>query len=227
MMIDLLQHNPETPLSPLLQNAMPSFYTPSSMAQSDTDFYILGLASSNKIEQDDRLDDVYHDFFGKAATFVQRNSGNLEDAKTVFQETIMALMYKVWGGNFSLKARLGTYLHSVWRNVWFSILKKQKPHLLLDNMPERTEEVSFTKEKDSTLELYTKLYQLIETEKMLTQKQKELLVLILEGNTNQEIAEQREMKENAVAQAKRKLFLKLGEMIPRLFPTTYTNWKYN
>lgn len=201
------------------------FYAPKTVSQADYDFYIDGISSLNQLIKSDRIEDLYHDFSGKIKAFILKNSGNEEDAKNIFQETLMALMYRVTQGDFELKARLGTFLHSIWRNKWFNHIRKYKPEILTNAFQEAEDEL-LSKEETETTALYAKLYDLLETEKVLTLKRKELLCLILEGHTNKEIAAIKNMTEGAVARAKHGLFKVLKEHVPLLFPNAYKGWKF-
>ncbi len=205
------------------------FYAPTSLALADYDYYILGLKSDNQIEKEDRINDIYHDFSFKIKTFILKNSGTVEDAKNIFQESLMALVYKTTSqNNFTLTAQLGTYLQTMWRNLWFNELKKsnRRPTSTLEDSSVYSEEIEDTIDNSATINLYNSLKGLVESE-LLTDNQKKLLKLILQGFTNKEIAQIQNKTEIAVAQAKRKLFLKLKILIPNLeeYKHHYQNWK--
>ena len=56
---------------------------------------------------------------------VLNNNGNEDDAKDVFQESVIVLYNKVKGGNFELNSKLKTFIYSVCRRLW---LKRLNAH---------------------------------------------------------------------------------------------------
>lgn len=210
-----------------LQKYMLLFYQPNSVGQEDYDYYIKGLISSDKIEQSDRINDIYHDFSGKIKSYILKNNGTVEDAKNLFQETLESLMFGILQKDFSLTARLGTLLHSIWKNKWLNELRRRKPEAVLKESLLKSEEV--TNDESTSAELYNLLYTLMKEVKLFTPKQKTLLILILEGYTNQEIAQIEKIEVNAVAQAKSKLFKKLRIIIAskKAYQHLLENWKLN
>ncbi len=55
---------------------------------------------------------------------VKRNSGNDDDAKDVFQESLLVIFNKVKSNQLELSASFSTYLYSVARLTWLKKLKK-------------------------------------------------------------------------------------------------------
>ena len=56
---------------------------------------------------------------------VLNNSGNEDDAKDVFQESVIVLYNKVKSGNFELNSKLKTFIYSVSRRLWLKRLNAQ------------------------------------------------------------------------------------------------------
>lgn len=56
---------------------------------------------------------------------VLKNNGNEDDAKDVFQESVIVLYNKVKAGNFELNSKLKTFLYSVCRRLWLKRLNLQ------------------------------------------------------------------------------------------------------
>lgn len=56
---------------------------------------------------------------------VLNNSGNEDDAKDVFQESVIILYNKVKTGNFELNSKLKTFIYSVCRRLWLKRLNAQ------------------------------------------------------------------------------------------------------
>ncbi len=53
------------------------------------------------------------------------NNGNEEDAKDVYQESIIILYNKVKAGDFELTSKLKTYIYSVCRRIWLKKLNQR------------------------------------------------------------------------------------------------------
>lgn len=64
----------------------------------------------------------------KILAMVQRNNGDAEDARDIFQEALIALWTNISRGTYQLddQARLSTYLFALCRNLWISRLRKTK-----------------------------------------------------------------------------------------------------
>lgn len=69
---------------------------------------------------------LYQRYFRVVSAMVRRNSGDEEDAKEVFQETMIALFKKVRDQpDFQLTVEWSTFIYAVARNYWYSKLKKR------------------------------------------------------------------------------------------------------
>lgn len=53
------------------------------------------------------------------------NNGDEDDAKDIFQESVLVLYNKVKSGNFELNSKLKTFLYSVCRRLWLKRLNHQ------------------------------------------------------------------------------------------------------
>lgn len=82
---------------------------------------ILGILNDSKAS----LNQLYKSHFPMALQLVLRNNGNEDDAKDVFQESVIVLYNKVKSGNFELNSKLNTFLYSVCRRLWLKRLKQQ------------------------------------------------------------------------------------------------------
>jgi DNA-directed RNA polymerase specialized sigma24 family protein len=72
---------------------------------------ILGILNDSK----EILNRLYSTYFPMILQLVLNNNGNEDDAKDVFQESIIVLYNKVKSGNFELNSKLKTFLYSVCR----------------------------------------------------------------------------------------------------------------
>jgi len=71
--------------------------------------------------------EFYENEFSKVTWLILNNSGTIEDAKDVFQDALVILMDKfTWNKLDLVECRLGTYVYSISRNLWFEQLRKQK-----------------------------------------------------------------------------------------------------
>jgi len=55
---------------------------------------------------------------------VVMNNGTDDDAKDIFQESVIVLYDKVKSGNFELNSKLKTFIYSVCRRLWLKRLKQ-------------------------------------------------------------------------------------------------------
>ncbi len=85
-----------------------------------------GLEAENPREVDKVLKDLYVRNFPIIQNFINKNSGNDEDAADVFQNAVLAFYKKVRLGNFQLNCAIQTYLYSICRNLWLDQLRAQK-----------------------------------------------------------------------------------------------------
>lgn len=79
---------------------------------------ILGILNDSK----NTLEGIYKAYFPMILQLVITNSGSEDDAKDIFQESIIVLYDKVKAGNFELNSKLKTYLYSVCRRLWLKRL---------------------------------------------------------------------------------------------------------
>lgn len=83
------------------------------------------LLEALKKGQPDAYKKIYTNYYNMVFGLVTRNSGHPEDAEDVFQEALIVLIKNIRKPNFSLTAKLGTYLHSIVYNIWMTKLRKK------------------------------------------------------------------------------------------------------
>ncbi len=66
---------------------------------------------------------LYKDYYPSVEKFILRNSGTINDAKDIFQDTLIVLIEKIRLDNFRLTASLKTYLIAISKNLWFKKLR--------------------------------------------------------------------------------------------------------
>lgn len=76
---------------------------------------------------------LYENEFPKIVRFIIRNSGNLENAKDVFQDALVLFIEKVYRKELDLKCSVNTYLYSICRYLWLEQLRKDKKSISLND----------------------------------------------------------------------------------------------
>jgi RNA polymerase sigma factor (sigma-70 family) len=71
-------------------------------------------------------DDLYTDCFPAIEAYIEKNSGNKQDAEDIFQESLIVLLKKQSEPDFTLTSSVKTYLFSVAKNLWLKKLRKEK-----------------------------------------------------------------------------------------------------
>lgn len=84
------------------------------------------LQSKDEQQEDIAIRDIYHQYYGLVESLVVKNSGNSEDAKSIFHDGLIAVIHQVQQQYFKLTSTLKTYLYSICRNKWLMELRKRK-----------------------------------------------------------------------------------------------------
>ncbi len=92
------------------------------------DELLIGLADGS----DDALKQLYRRYFPMVLHLVTGNSGSEDEAKDVYQETLIVLYEKVRSGSFELHCQLKTYIYSVGRRLWLKQLAHKSRFILND-----------------------------------------------------------------------------------------------
>ena len=71
-------------------------------------------------------------------TYILKNSGTKDEAKDVFQNTLLAFYKNVSKADFKIESKISTYLFAISKNIWLKELRDRAKH--------KTEEL--TNEKD-------------------------------------------------------------------------------
>ncbi len=80
-----------------------------------------GLARNDKRA----IEAIYKENFNMVQALIINNNGTAEDAKDIFQETMIVLFEKVLTGTFELNCQLKTFVYSVSRRLWLKRLMQQ------------------------------------------------------------------------------------------------------
>ncbi len=71
------------------------------------------------------LSEVYRKYSGKIIAYVQKNSGNSDDAQDVIQETLVAIYHQAKEKNFILTCPFDAYFYLLCKRRWLNVLKKR------------------------------------------------------------------------------------------------------
>jgi len=79
-----------------------------------------GLACNDK----KAVETIYRENYNMVQVLVINNNGSADDAKDIFQETMIVLYEKVRSGTFELNCQIRTYVYSVSRRLWLKRLQQ-------------------------------------------------------------------------------------------------------
>jgi RNA polymerase sigma factor (sigma-70 family) len=71
---------------------------------------------------------LYTKNYASVERFILNNSGTTDDAKDIFQDTLLMLVEKLRADNFELTASLKTYIIAISKNLWFKKLRDKSHH---------------------------------------------------------------------------------------------------
>lgn len=92
------------------------------------DELLTGLANGS----DDALTQLYRRYFPMVLHLITTNNGNEDDAKDIYQETLVVLYEKVRAGSFDLHSQLKTYIYAVGRRLWLKQLAQKSRYMVRD-----------------------------------------------------------------------------------------------
>jgi RNA polymerase sigma factor (sigma-70 family) len=134
-------------------------------------------------------------------TMVEENSGNLDDANDVFQESVILIYRKIKDETFQLTASFSTYIYSIAWYVWMREIRVR------DLQKSKMEEIEYLENNPESIsieyELHRryKLYQ--EYFKKLPKDCQKILKMFLKGDSLKKIAKKMRLKsENYVKKRK-------------------------
>jgi RNA polymerase sigma factor (sigma-70 family) len=71
---------------------------------------------------------VYKDLFPKVRFYVTRHGGSKDDAKDVFQESIIIIFKQIENNSLVIKGDFEAYLYGIARLVWLKVLRNKEIH---------------------------------------------------------------------------------------------------
>lgn len=122
---------------------------------------------------------LYKEGFHYCTGFVRKNDGTPEDAREIFQESLLVLLKKVQDPLFSIEHNIWTYLYAVCKNLWLKQLRQRKSKRVLVSAQE--EEIDDIQVEEDTLfikqQLEDRLLKMEDCVKKLKAEGKQLLHL--------------------------------------------------
>jgi len=109
-----------------------------------TDSQIVSMINDNELHQCELVFcELYRTQFKMVESLVTSKNGSQEDAKDIFQDTIISFYHSIKNQKFLMKCSVSTYLYSIARNLWLKRLKKlnkevEIPHDSLLTLSEKT-----------------------------------------------------------------------------------------
>jgi RNA polymerase sigma factor (sigma-70 family) len=82
------------------------------------------------LAQNDRksVETIYKQYYNMVQSLIINNNGSSDDARDIFQETVIVLYEKARSGSFELNCQLKTYVYSVSRRLWLKRLQQQQKY---------------------------------------------------------------------------------------------------
>ncbi|HPG11734.1 MAG TPA: sigma-70 family RNA polymerase sigma factor [Chitinophagaceae bacterium] len=71
------------------------------------------------------VETIYKENFNMVQALIINNNGSADDAKDIFQETMIVLFEKVRSSGFELNCQIKTFVYSVARRLWLKRLQQQ------------------------------------------------------------------------------------------------------
>lgn len=92
-----------------------------------TDQEIIAILRENDIKGGTRaLKILYKNNYYMVEDYVTHNSGTKDDAKDIFQDSVIVLYKNLKKESFELRGKISTYLYSISRNLWLKKLRDTK-----------------------------------------------------------------------------------------------------
>jgi RNA polymerase sigma factor (sigma-70 family) len=101
-------------------------------AELDEKLLLQGLVRNDK----KAIETIYKENYNLIQALIVRNNGTVEDAKDIFQETMVVLYEKVNSGQFELNCQIKTFLYSISRRLWLKRLMHQNRFNIIDEYNE-------------------------------------------------------------------------------------------
>jgi len=88
--------------------------------------YVEGIAQNDT----SILQKIYRESLPEVIKYIKKNSGNLDDAKDIFQEAILIIYNKAKQETLKLTTTFHVYLFSICKNLWLKKLRSKSSQVL-------------------------------------------------------------------------------------------------
>lgn len=72
------------------------------------------------------LEEVYKKYYRMMTKMILSNSGTEDEAKDVYQDSLLVFWQKATSGNLVLTSKISTYIYSICKNLWRKELERKK-----------------------------------------------------------------------------------------------------
>lgn len=108
------------------------------------------------------LRQIYRQYYQMVVNLVVNNGGSLQEAKDIYQETLIVFFEKVKRDDFELNCKIKTFLYSVSRRLWLKQL--QRKSRFTSSLADTEEYIEVPKEEVGEREVqYTAMQQALES----------------------------------------------------------------
>ena len=76
----------------------------------------------------DAIESLYHEFFPVVAVYIKKRGGDLEDAKELFQEALVALFERRLNSSFEVDTNTEAYLMGIVKHLWYKDQRRVRHH---------------------------------------------------------------------------------------------------
>lgn len=84
------------------------------------------LGQNDSIDKEPVFRYLYKAYYAMIEQYVLKNNGTDEDAKDIFQDTLICFYSNVKQGTYKHQAKISTYLFAVAKNLWLKKLRREK-----------------------------------------------------------------------------------------------------
>ena len=122
------------------------------------------LIEGIKLDRNDALEVLYKKYYTSFQHLVIANNGTEQDAKDIYQETIIIVYEKFRYGNTILSCSLKTFIYSIARNLWLKKLNGvQKKSISIDEHESFLDLSDDMSQAQNNEHLYSQIEQAMET----------------------------------------------------------------
>ncbi len=90
-----------------------------------SDDQVLEALRKGGAAEDGCLRDLYHRELPRMIAYVRKNNGNEEEARDLFQDTLVVFIEQVRANKYRGEATIGTYIYGIGRLMWINRLKRK------------------------------------------------------------------------------------------------------